>query len=555
MSDKEIALNRLISKRDVSALLDSFAINAALVRADGKLFIRVGAWDDEAQIEMLSIAEQSFKGSEQMIQRGNYRCYPLIAGGQRLGSLVTWSHHPPSPLEKILLVSLQTILTQALEKRDLTNETLERYREINLLYRLGETIGSTLDTQTIPQMILDQSNQVIASDVSMVIFWTSPDGNDFDIKASFGENINRLALLDISDSVLRNVFSARQPAIITDVPRDYILDDMPLFSSLLWAPFKSQDKTTGGILLARVEGSEVFTASDEKLLMALATQAASAVENARLHEDILEKDRLERELQLARNVQSSLIPRTIPKIPGWDFAAWWQPAREVSGDFYDFVERKQTKINALLDILGDKKQTATQAREQTQLGIIIADVSDKGMHAALFMAVTRSILRASTLSPRSPADNLTQANRLICADATGGMFVTIFYAQIDPLKSEITYVNCGHNPPFFYRATDDSFSELGRTGIMVGFDDSWQYEQQIVTVQSGDFVALYTDGITEAVNMNKEQFGEDRLVKILSDHRHKSAQEILKAIQDELNTFMKEAPQFDDITFVLARKL
>src|SRR3972149_8023098 len=103
MSDKGITLNRLISKRELGALLESFAINAALVRADGKLFISAGKWDDEAQIEMLSIADQSFKGSEPMIQRGNYRCYPLSAGGHRLGSLVTWSHDPPSPLENILL--------------------------------------------------------------------------------------------------------------------------------------------------------------------------------------------------------------------------------------------------------------------------------------------------------------------------------------------------------------------------------------------------------------------------------------------------------------------
>ena len=114
MSNKEITLNRLISKREVSALLDSFAVNAALVRADGKLFVSAGKWDDKAQIEMLSLADPSIKGTDEMIQRGEYRCYPLSAGGHRLGSLLTGSNEPPSPLEKILLVSLQTILAQAL---------------------------------------------------------------------------------------------------------------------------------------------------------------------------------------------------------------------------------------------------------------------------------------------------------------------------------------------------------------------------------------------------------------------------------------------------------
>jgi sigma-B regulation protein RsbU (phosphoserine phosphatase) len=300
----------------------------------------------------------------------------------------------------------------------------------------------------------------------------------------------------------------------------------------LWAPLKTQNNVLGGVLLARLSGQSIFTASDEKLLMALARQAAVSADNTRLHNEMVEQARLKRELQLARDVQASLIPRNIPRVLNYDFAAYWQPAKEVGGDFYDFIRR-----------------------EKRQMGLVIGDVSDKGMHAALFMALTRSTIRASTLGAHTPMLGLNRANRLLCADSTGGMFVTLFYSQLDPVKNELTYVNAGHNPPLLYRAAEHKLVELTRTGILLGFDDTHEYGQLTVQLQPGDFVFCYTDGVTESVNIQNEQYGEERLYQLLLDHPDASPDDLLKTLLQSLSAFVGEASQFDDVTVLIAKRM
>ena len=238
-----------------------------------------------------------------------------------------------------------------------------------------------------------------------------------------------------------------------------------------------------------------------------------------------------RELEMAVRVQSQLIPTRTPVVAGWQFAASWKPARQVSGDYYDFIQNKD------------------------RVGIVIADVSGKGMHAALFMASTRSIVRAKATAALTPAESLTQANTLICADAARGMFVTAFYADIDPVTRTMTYVNCGHNPPYWYRAGRGEISELKPTGSVLGIHESMQYKQQQIEIDHGDLVLFYTDGITEAFNEEDQEFGEERVKKILTDLARESPEQILAEIQNSLEAFAGEAPQSDDRTIVLAKCL
>jgi len=257
----------------------------------------------------------------------------------------------------------------------------------------------------------------------------------------------------------------------------------------------------------------------------------------------LEKERLEHELQLARDVQASLIPSTTPKIPGWDFAAYWQPAREVSGDFYDFISN-----------VGEKNLAQVAAAGSPMEGIVIGDVSDKGMHAALFMALTRSVVRASTTAGLSPADGLTQTNRLLVADSTNGMFVTLFYMQLDPQKNELTYVNAGHNPPLHYRAKEKDLVELKATGIMLGFTDIVVHKQRSVQLEPNDFVVIYTDGVTEAMDEQNEQFGDDRLSDLILAQHDQTPQEMMLALRHAVSAFVGNRNQSDDITVVIVKR-
>jgi len=528
---ENITLPRLLERREMTSLLQALAapdIRLALIRIDGDIFAITDNWApaDRTGLADLSGLMNASNGS-QTIHANGYRVYPLLAGTNLVGALVG---HGPSPrgdfpLEHALHQTLQTLIAQSQGKREMASEALERYREINLMYRVSETIGVSLDPDAIPQMVLEEGNHVIHADAGLVLL--SQAGVNSEIKSSFGAPEHAAALADVARFVSEMPALVDRPAILTELPTD-----APPFGAVLWAPLKTKEQALGGVLLGRLQGQEVFTASDEKLLMSLARQAAVAVENSRLHQAVLERERLKRELQLAHDVQASLIPREVPQIAGWDFAAHWQPAREVGGDYYDFIER-----------------------DDGQLGLAIADVSDKGMHAALFMALTRSTLRASTLAAPKPAQGLIRANRLLCADSTGGMFVTLFYSQLDPAAHKMVYVNAGHNPPLLYRAAKKNLVELTRTGIMVGFDDTYRYQQRSVQLQRGDFVLFYTDGVTESINAQEEQFGEERLQRVLLDHCTESPAEILRALKQALGDFTGDIPPFDDVTIVVVKRL
>ena len=266
-------------------------------------------------------------------------------------------------------------------------------------------------------------------------------------------------------------------------------------------------------------------------------QLAEAYENLKAAQaQLIEKEKLERELQLALEVQSSLIPRATPRLAGWEFAALWQPARVVSGDYYDFIPLQA-------------------GQGAPGWGVVVADVSDKGMQAALFMALSRSIVRASVAHPLSPAECITQANRLICADATGGMFITLFYAELGPTDGRLTYVNAGHNPPLLYRADRDEWSELTRTGVALGMLSMCQLDQRVMQLEPGDFVFLYTDGVTEAANEQGHRFEEDNMRRIVHEHRRATAAEIVSAVEREVSRFIGDNPPFDDVTLVVAKRV
>lgn len=539
-----LALHRLLARREASSLVHTIGAAApnialALVRMDGALFVSTANWKPVA-------AAPAWLAHLQRMERGRisnfdqYRVYPLFAAENPVGALVACGASPNQdyPLERAVHASIASLIAQSLDKRDVVAEALDRYREINLMYRVSETIGASFDVATIPGLVLEESQRVIHADAGIVLL-APPDGAPtWETRATFGGDGRVSGLNALAHNALGKPAPLDHPAIVTDLTAGVE------YGAVLWAPLKTQDRLLGGVALGRLIGEPVFTASDEKLLMALARQAAIALDNARLHRAVLDKERLEHELQLARGVQASLIPSRTPIMPGWDFAAYWSPAREVSGDFYDFISG--VGAAALLT------PRAAQAAPSLQ-GIAIGDVSDKGMHAALFMALTRSVLRAATTAGNIPADALMLTNRLLCADSTGGMFVTLFYGQLDPVRNEMTYVNAGHNPPLVYRAQAKRFDELGRTGIMLGFDETANLGQRAVQFAPGDFVVLYTDGVTEAFNAADEQFGEERLQQVLLENQTATPQEMLQALRGELANFVGDRAQSDDITIVIAQ--
>jgi serine phosphatase RsbU (regulator of sigma subunit) len=308
--------------------------------------------------------------------------------------------------------------------------------------------------------------------------------------------------------------------------------------SIIAAPLRVKEQAIGVVELFNKKGG--FTETDLELLTAIASTAAIAIDNARLYQAAVEKGRMERELQMALNVQTGLLPDNVPQLDGWDFAAQWQPARQVSGDFYDFIPLKGAGHTLFWG--------------EPALGMVIADVTDKGMPAALFMAFTRSIIRANIHQVSSPAEGITHANQLICEESTRGLFVTLFYGQLNPETGDLIYVNAGHNPPLFYHAKTETLERLMPTGIPVGVVEDFEYKQEHVALEPGDFIFCYTDGITEAVDSDNQEFSLARLEKVVLANRYASADKLIQAVEHAVDEFTPEGSKFDDTTTIVIQR-
>jgi len=407
-----------------------------------------------------------------------------------------------------------------------------------LLFRLSQTFNSSLDLDEVLNRVMDEVIAVTHAERGFVMLHDSKGRLVFRVARGMDQSTIDDPQFQISRSVVERVAREGQAVLTSDAQSDERFSmrqsvmDLGL-RSILCVPLTIRNKTLGGVYVDNRLQAGIFTQSDLDLLSAIASSAAIAIENARLYQMAVEKGRMERELQMAHEIQAGLLPGEMPQVSGWEFVARWQPAREVAGDYYDFIP---------LDPGGG------------QLGLVIADVSDKGMPAALFMALTRSVVRASVGHAPSSADGIAHANRLICEDATGGMFVTLFYAQLNPETGDMTYVNAGHNPPLLYRADQDLLTELTSTGMALGVMEDTSFEQRTVRLNAGDFVFLYTDGVTEALDSQRREFGEERLQRVILDKRHAPAAEMVAGLEQALREFVGASSPADDITVVAAKR-
>ena len=303
-------------------------------------------------------------------------------------------------------------------------------------------------------------------------------------------------------------------------------------------PLVSQGELIGVLNLSNRLSEQDYSTEDRRLLYTLATQAAPALRVAQLARqqqvEARQRERLEQELRVARIIQQTLLPKELPTMAGWQVAAHWQPARAVSGDFYDFV-------------------TFPDGR----LGVAVGDVTDKGVPAALVMATTRSILRSALERFSSPGQILAQANDLLCPDIPANMFVTCLYMIIDPAEGKLTFANAGHNLPLHYERS--SINELHATGMPLGLMPGMQYDEIEATLSPGEGLLLYSDGLVEAHNPRREMFGFPRLRDALSDLGADAcpsmAGELIPHLLNQLVEFTGPGwEQEDDVTFVVIER-
>jgi sigma-B regulation protein RsbU (phosphoserine phosphatase) len=321
------------------------------------------------------------------------------------------------------------------------------------------------------------------------------------------------------------------PADCTD--DSFQLSELALLQPDCLAPILERGgELAGVVVLGRRLSEEPYSSEDKRLLASVASQAGAALENMRLAAEISERleaeRRTAREMEIAKEVQGRLLPQAPPLLRTLDCAARCLQARSVGGDYYDFLELAAH-----------------------QVGFVLADVSGKGVHAALLMATLQAHLRSqSGISPGDPVGLLKNVNRLLWKSTSAQHYATLFFGLYDDLSRRLTYVNCGHNPPVLLRA-NGSIERLKATATVIGLFEKWDCDSREIALAPGDLLAIFSDGVTEAMRV-EEEYGEERLLDVLLACRNRSAEQMVTAVFESVQEF-SAGEQSDDLTLLIAR--
>lgn len=482
----------------------------------------------------------------------------------------------------------------------------EKYDEQRILSDLGHAARAVTTIEQLFKLVVDQIQDALHTE-NVSIFVRDDESGDYMCRLSAqGSSSSTLAAVPCDLMLQRDAFvvkrlrklgiplgigpedfevwaqalssdtSARREARLSET------ETLKKINTRLLVQIMMKDELVGVVSLGRKAGDKPFSPEDKRMLMSIAGQMAFIIENAKLVQRMVEEERLRRELSVATEVQRRLFPASPPEVASLELSGFCQPAREVGGDYYDFL------------ILDDG-----------QIGLAVADVAGKGISAALLMSTVQASLRSQAIAARGTLSDLVSTmNRLMYSSTGAESYATFFYAQFDEVTRCLTYVNAGHNPPFLMRTgactefrldaepclaqslrmpnavarieagatTSTAAAVLERTtvgqaagddtelcmrltggGPVIGVFRSCVYEQETVQLQSGDVLLAFTDGVTEALNPDEEEFGEERLQELLRASAHLSADHVRDAVVLSVRDWCAGAPQHDDLTFIVLK--
>lgn len=470
--------------------------------------------------------------------------FPLAARGRMVGVMSLSGPPRPNsqtpagictPRQEELLNSIALQAAQAIIGEQLNIAQQEEAWVNTALLQVAEAVNSLIELNEILDTIVRFIPILVGIDTCLILVWDERS-RTFRPGPSHGINEMGRGLLqsfEIDETELPLLEPQEESRLLVTTfytfhlpPWLQTLFDSPTASAL---PLFARAKLVGALVISPPRDGRPISGRRLNILTGIGQQAAIAVVNDQLYRESAERSRLEQELDVARSIQASFIPSGSPHISGCTVASYWEAARQVSGDFYDFLPLPSGRW-----------------------GIVVADVADKGVPAALFMALSRTVLRTIAMNRNDPAVTLERANEIICHDTTSDLFVTVFYAIWDPDKRVLAYGNAGHNPPLLLRR-DGRTKLLHGTGMALGVLDSIEIEAREVRLRPGDILILYTDGVTEAVNEDYDEFGLERLRLTVAAHQDEDAESIKQAITAAIRDFAGDTSQFDDVTLVVMK--
>lgn len=469
---------------------------------------------------------------------------PLRSGDRVLGILnlfgPDWASFSPRALA--LLTNAGNQMGIALERArlfDLLKQ--QRIHEQAALLDLSNQLLSRLDLDDVVGYLVEEARRLLQADACALLLPGEESGH-LAFRAASGWHFDPVASQRQMSTEEHNgpglVMRTQQPLLVEDIeasdPGDWGADWVfsEGFRGHAVVPLVV-DGDSIGVLMIDTRQPRLLNEDEVRFLRLMANQAAIAIEKARLHLEEIGRQRMERELAIGRQIQLGLLPKETPVVPGWEFAAVYRAARQVGGDFYDFLELPG---------------------KPGQLGLVIADVADKGVPAALMMALSRTMVRTAAADGRNPSAALGLANELILKHSQTDLFVTAFYATLDTRTGRLTYANAGHNRPLWVQSSSGDIQELAAQGIVLGILEDIELGERQIDVAPGDFLVFYTDGVTEAMSADGQEFGQERLRAAVAATPDASPQQIISAVVDAVNVFTGDAPQADDLTLLVVKR-
>lgn len=324
------------------------------------------------------------------------------------------------------------------------------------------------------------------------------------------------------------------PLLVNNLKEDErfnkVIESNTPFQSLLSVPLQVKNNMKGVLTVFNKKSENKFSQNDQKLLSIIASQSAQIIENARLMEEEQNLKLMQEEMRLARITQENLLPKELPHVSGYQISAKSVSAKEVGGDYYDLI-----RIDDL------------------HFAFCLGDISGKGMPAAMLMSNLQATLRSHLATGKICKEIITVSNDLLYNSTESTKFATLFFGIINIASREITYCNAGHNNPYHYKK-DLSYSELSSGGIILGCLPGSVYEEEIISLSNSEQILIYSDGITEAMNEDEEEYGEERLLKIMRTHNNQPPDIIISNIISDVNNFAGDIPQSDDMTLMIIKR-
>jgi len=417
-------------------------------------------------------------------------------------------------------------------------------RELSAIRAVSQVLTTTIELDNLLRLIVDKLVETLDVERCTLFLVDEERQELYSRMLVEGSGLLSEIRLKIGEGIAGHVAATGEHLNVTDADLDprhvRLFDQISGFHTrtILTVPMYNPQQKIIGVIQLLNKKTGPFTIRDERVLSVMATQAAISIENARLYEREITQRLVNQELDTARNIQTSFLPQSLPQIEGWDIAAYWRPMLSVAGDFYDFY-------------------TLPDGR----LAVLIADVSGKGVPAALFMALSVTVLRFAMGLGFSPSELLYRANDAILADQRSTMFATTFVAYLDINSGLVEFASAGHNPALLFRAEQATGEAnyhceyLDAVGVALGVFAEVSFEEQYRQMKTGDILVFYTDGITEILNASGEEFGEERLERLVAENASCPTQEIKDLIVKSVALFSQDGTPYDDETLVIVKRL